>query len=62
MTTLTTRQAAELAGTTPDRFRAVVSDARRRHGVELQAPKDLWPDARTPLYDAEALRRYLDER
>lgn len=37
---LTTAQAAELAGTTADRLRALASDARRRHGA---SSRPIWP-------------------
>lgn len=62
MTTLTTAQAAKRAGITPVAFRSLAHRARVRDGVDLRAPRDAWPDARTPLYDAGRLDTYLAAR
>ena len=58
---LTTTQAAEMAGVKPASFRSMATRARKR-GVELLAPTKTWPDSRTPLWDADAVRAHMAER
>lgn len=58
---VTTAGAAALADMAPASFRGLAARARAE-GVELHAPRKLWPDTRTPLWDAEAVRRYLAAR
>lgn len=52
--TLTTAQAAALAGISADAFRSAMSRERRR-GRDYRAPRESWTDARTPLWDADAV-------
>lgn len=54
-------QAAAVAGVTRSGLRSVLARARAA-GVELEAPRAAWPDARTPLVDAAALDAYLAGR
>ena len=61
MRLLTTREAAALAGISPAGVRQLARRARAK-GVELRAPREAWPDQRTPLYDRDALQRYLAGR
>ena len=58
---VTTAQAAELADITPASFRSLAKRARAA-GVELLTPEDTWLSARTPLYDAAAVKDYLESR
>ena len=58
---LTTTQAAKLADMTPASFRSMATRARAE-GTELRAPAAVWPDGRTPLWDARAVGRYLAAR
>lgn len=58
---LTTDQAAELAGLSRAALFTLALRARR-DGVELRAPRDTWPDGRTPRWDGDALRRHLTTR
>lgn len=51
---MTTAQAAALAGMSADAFRSAMSRERRR-GRDYRAPRESWPDARTPLWDADAI-------
>lgn len=53
MTYLSTREAAALTGKSRDTLLRWASRCRAR-GVELQAPREVWVDGRTPLWD-EAL-------
>ena len=59
--TLTTAQAAALVEMSPATLRTVAYRARRA-GVELHAPRELWPDARTPLWDEARLADWLAAR
>ena len=59
--TLTTAQAAESLHMLPSSFRAAMSRARAA-GVDLRAPRDLWPDQRTPLWDADRLDQWAQSR
>jgi hypothetical protein len=49
--TLTTTEAAELAGLSPASFRTYMTRLRRR-GEDYRTPG---PDTRTPLWDADAV-------
>lgn len=57
----TTAEAAAAAGLRPDSFRGLMRYARLG-GVDLRATRALWPDHRTPVYDAHRVRRWLDSR
>lgn len=54
-----TAEAAELAGMTVDSFRSAMAYARRSHNVDLRVPG---PDQRTPMWDVQGLRAYMDAR
>ena len=56
--TLTTTQAASLAGMTPAVFRRAMSRERAR-GRDYRLPG---PDARTPLWDEVAVRAWVDAK
>ena len=58
---LTPKQAAKLSGLAPDGFRRAMS-RERAAGRDHRAPKDQWPDARTPLWDEASLRAWLESR
>ena len=58
---LTTQEAANLVGLPRDQFRSAMTKARRR-GVECRRPRDEWPDARTPLWDADAVEAWKAAR
>ena len=47
---MTTSQAAALVGLPKEQFRSAMSK-ERKNGKEFHAPKELWADARTPLWD-----------
>ena len=51
---MTTAQAAALAGMDPATFRRAMTRERQR-GRDYRAPRETWPDARTPLWDADAV-------
>ncbi|UCN12796.1 MULTISPECIES: hypothetical protein [Mycobacterium avium complex (MAC)] len=57
----TTAEAAAAAGVRPDSFRGLMRKARL-DGIDLRADRTLWPDHRTPMYDAQRVRRWLDTR
>lgn len=57
----TTAQAAEAANLSPGAFRTLATRARKA-GRDLRAPARTWPDARTPLYEAEAVYAELQRR
>lgn len=59
--TLTTKHAAELAGITPASFRREMHRERAR-GRDYRAPAEVWPDARTPLWDRQAVEAWLAGR
>jgi hypothetical protein len=60
---ISTARAAELAGLTPAAFRKAASRERARvGGRDLQALRDTWPDARTPMYDRRAVERWVAGR
>lgn len=54
MTTLTTTEAAALVGMTPSAFRGAMTRARQA-GHDCRIPG---PDARTPLWDRDALAEW----
>ena len=58
---VTTAQAAALAGMTPATFRKAMTLERRR-GRDYRAPRESWPDARTPMWDAELVREWAATR
>ena len=51
---MTTAQAAALAGMDPATFRKAMTRERQR-GRDYRQPRETWPDARTPLWDADAV-------
>lgn len=57
----TTAEAAAVAGVRTDSFRGLMRKARL-DGVDLRADRALWPDHRTPMYDASLVRRWLASR
>lgn len=61
MTTITTKEAAELAGLLPASFRGEMTRERAR-GRDHRAPRDLWPDGRTPLWDESSIHTWLEGR
>ena len=58
---MTTAQAAALAGMDPATFRKAMTRERRR-GRDYRLPADQWPDARTPMWDAELVREWAATR
>lgn len=56
--TLSTAEAAALAGLTPSAFRVYMTRLRAR-GQDYRVPG---PDGRTPLWDADAVREWNRER
>ena len=58
---MTTAQAAALAGMSPAAFRKAMTLERRR-GRDYRRPPEEWPDARTPLWDAELVREWAATR
>lgn len=56
--TITTAEAAELAGLTPSAFRVYMARLRVR-GQDFRRPG---PDARTPMWDADAVREWNQNR
>ena len=58
---MTTAQAAALAGMSPAAFRKAMTLERRR-GRDYRLPPAEWPDARTPLWDADAVREWNQNR
>lgn len=61
MTYLSTEEAAELAGLSRKALYTLAGRARR-NGVELHAPRSVWPDQRTPRWDGDTLRAHLAGR
>ena len=61
---LTTAQAAQLAGLTVSGLHSGVhADKKRGNRVDqLYAPRDHWPDQRTPLWDQVQLEAWLANR
>ena len=58
---MTTAQAAALADMDPATFRKAMTRERRR-GRDYRLPPAEWPDARTPLWDADAVGNWSRER
>ena len=58
---MTTAQAAALAGMSPAAFRKAMTLERRR-GRDYRLPPAEWPDARTPMWDADAVGNWSRER
>ena len=58
---LTTSQAAELVGIPKEQFRSAMSK-ERKNGKEFHAPKELWADARTPLWDEKKVLAWAKDR
>lgn len=58
---LTTSQAAALTGLPQEQFRSAMSK-ERKNGKEFHAPRELWPDARTPLWDEERVLTWANAR
>ena len=58
---LTTSQAAELVGLPKEQFRSAMSK-ERKNGKEFHAPKELWADARTPLWDEKKVLAWAKAR
>ena len=54
MTHLTTAQARDLTGLGRSAFSVAMARARKA-GTDCHAPRETWPDARTPLWDRDAL-------
>lgn len=54
---LTTAEAAASVGLTTAGFRGAMTRARN-NGVDVRAPSHLWPDQRTPLWDATMLEQW----
>lgn len=58
---MTTSQAASLAGLPKDQFRSAMSK-ERKNGKEFHAPRELWLDARTPLWDENKVLAWAKAR
>ena len=58
---LTTSQAAALVGLPKEQFRSAMSK-ERKNGKEFHAPKELWADARTPLWDEKTVLAWAKDR
>ena len=58
---LTTSQAAALVGIPKEQFRSAMSK-ERKSGKEFHAPRDLWLDARTPMWDEEKVLAWAKAR
>ena len=58
---LTTSQAAALVGLPKEQFRSAMSK-ERKNGKEFHAPKELWADARTPLWDEKKVLAWAKDR
>lgn len=62
MIALSTRQAAELAGLTPEAFRRAMLRERQAGRPDLRLPAADWPDARTPLWDGSRVSAWAEVR
>lgn len=60
-TLLTAAQAAELLGVRVQRLRNIASQQRAR-GIELRAPRDQWPDGRSPRYPLSTIEAMKTRR
>lgn len=58
---VTSAEGATLAGVTRSGFRTLVSRAAAQ-GVDVRAPREDWPDGRTPLFDRTLVVEYLGMR
>lgn len=58
---LTTSQAAALVGLPKEQFRSAMSK-ERKSGKEFHAPRELWADGRTPLWDEEKVLAWAKAR
>ena len=58
---LTTSQAAALVDLPKEQFRSAMSK-ERKNGKEFHAPKELWADARTPLWDEKKVLAWAKDR
>lgn len=58
---LTTAQAADLVGLPKEQFRSAMSK-ERKSGKEYHAPRELWADARTPLWDEKKVLAWAKDR
>ena len=58
---MTTSQAADLAGLPKEQFRSAMSK-ERKSGKEFHAPRELWLDARTPLWDEKKVLDWAKAR
>ncbi len=58
---LTTSQAAALVGIPKEQFRSAMSK-ERKNGKEFYAPRELWADGRTPLWDEDKILAWAKER
>ena len=58
---LTTSKAAALVGLPKEQFRSAMSK-ERKSGKEFHAPRELWADARTPLWDEDKVRAWAKAR
>lgn len=56
MTGIYTRDAISITGQSPAAFRRWAARYQRRTGVDLHAPRETWPDERTPMWDETAIR------
>ena len=62
MSALSTRQAAELAGLTPEAFRRAMLRERQAGRPDLRLPAADWLDARTPLWDGSRVSAWAGVR
>ena len=58
---MTTSQAAALVGLPKEQFRSAMSK-ERKNGKEFHAPRELWLDARTPLWDEKKVLAWAKAR
>lgn len=58
---LSTSEAAALAGLPKDQFRSAMTK-ERKNGKDFHAPREQWPDGRTPLWDEEKVRAWAKAR
>lgn len=58
---MTTSQAAELVGLPKEQFRSAMSK-ERKNGKEYHAPRELWADGRTPLWDEKKVLAWAKAR
>jgi len=58
---MTTAQAAALVGMSRHTFHSAMTRERQR-GRDYRQPRETWPDARTPLWDADAVTAWNQTR